>query len=151
MGPRLRVAPITLRDANAYVARVHRHHGPTRGHRLSLAVVDDSGVVRGVAILGRPVSRHLDQTGHIEVVRVATDGTPNACSMLYGAARRVARQWGYRPEQIITYTLTSESGSSLRAAGWIRDHETRGDTWDRPGRPRADDHPTGPKIRWRAG
>lgn len=147
----LRIAPISLRAANAFVGRVHRHHGPVRGHRLSLSVVDEGGEVRGVAILGRPVARHLDGQGCIEVVRVATDGTPNACSMLYGAARRVAREMGYQPSQIITYTLAEESGTSLRAAGWHVDAETRGESWDRPSRARTDRHPTGPKVRWSAG
>lgn len=147
----LRIAPISLRAANDYVARAHRHHGPVRGHKLSVSVVDEGGEVRGVAILGRPVARHLDGQGYIEVVRVATDGTSNACSMLYGAARRVAREMGYQPSQIITYTLAEESGVSLRAAGWHVDAETRGGSWDRPGRARADKHPTGQKIRWSAG
>ena len=149
----LRIAPLTLRAANAWVDEVHRHHGPTRGHKLSLAVVDEAGSTRGVAILGRPVSRHLDQAGCIEVLRVATDGTPNACSMLYCAARRVAREMGYRPDQVITYTLASEPGTSLRASGWHRDRETTGDTWHRPGtgRARSDTQPTGPKVRWTAG
>lgn len=146
--PRLRIKPITLRAANAYVAAHHRHHPPTRGHKLSIAVMDVRDELCGVAILGRPVARALDDGTRIEVLRVCTDGTPNACSMLYGAARRVAKAMGYA--EVITYTLASESGTSLRAAGWRAVATTRGDTWDRPGRPRDDAHPTGPKVRWAA-
>lgn len=146
----LRIAPITLREANAFVETVHRHHGPTRGHKLSLAVVSGIGQTHGVAILGRPVSRHLDAQGYIEVLRVATDGTPNACSMLYGAARRVAREMGYPAEKIITYTLADEPGTSLRAAGWHPSVTVRGESWDRPARERTDRHPTTPKVRWAA-
>ncbi|WP_342779538.1 XF1762 family protein [Cellulosimicrobium sp. TH-20] len=147
----IRVAPITLRAANAWVEKLHRHHGSVRGHRLSLSVVDARGDVHGVAILGRPVSRMLDQAGCIEVLRVATDGTPNACSMLYGAARRVAREMGYEPHQVITYTLASELGMSLRASGWVPVAAVRGESWDRPGRMRVDKHPTDAKVRWAAG
>ena len=144
----LHIAPISLRDANAYVSAVHRHHGPTRGHKLSLAVADDAGTIHGVAIIGRPVSRHLDAQGYIEVLRVATDGTPNVCSMLYGAARRVAREMGYPPARIITYTLTAESGASLRASGWLPIRAVAGGTWNRTDRPRVDKHPIGDKVLW---
>lgn len=146
----LHVAPVTLRAAQAFVAAEHRHHPAPTGHKASVAVVDYEGAMHGVAVLGRPVSRALDQSGHIEVLRVATDGTPNACSMLYGAARRLGKALGYPPEQIITYTLDTEPGTSLRAAGWVPRATTRGDSWDRPGRARVDRAPTVPKVRWHA-
>ncbi|MGX9349194.1 XF1762 family protein [Microbacterium sp. KNMS] len=146
----LRVHPISLRQANEYIASTHRHHGPVRGHKFSVAVVDEHGEIRGVGVAGRPVSRMLDSQGYIEVVRVATDGTKNACSMLYGALRRAAVALGYPPERIITYTLSSESGGSLKASGWVVDGETSGGSWSRPGRPRIDAHPTEAKTRWRA-
>lgn len=145
---RLHLEPISLRAANAYVAETHRHHGPVRGHKFSVSVADEHGVVRGVGIAGRPKSRMLDAQGFLEVVRVATDGTPNACSMLYGALRRAGLALGYEPSKIITYTLASESGGSLRAAGWVEDGATRGGSWDREDRPRDDTHPTEPKTRW---
>lgn len=147
---RLRVAPIGLKEANTFVAREHRHHGSTRGHKFSVSVVDELGTVRGVAIASRPVARGFDPRRTIEVVRLATDGTPNACSMLYGAVRRAAVAMGYNPAEIITYTLASEPGTSLRAAGWHRDAETRGGSWDTPSRRRTDHAPTEPKVRWRA-
>ena len=143
----LTIAPIGLRAANAYVTDLHRHHGSTRGHKFSIACLDDDRLC-GVAIAGRPVARALDDGYTLEVLRVCTDGTPNACSKLYGAVRRAAREMGYR--KIITYTLAEESGASLRAAGWSVDGTTRGDSWDRPNRPRDDRHPIGPKTRWTA-
>lgn len=148
--PQLRVRPIGLRAANAFVAHHHRHHGPARGHKFSISVVDETGQVRGVAIAGRPVARHLDDGLTLEVLRVCTDGTSNACSMLYGAVRRAAKAMGYPARQVITYTLESENGVSLRAAGWRLDGRTRGGSWDRPSRSRSDAHPTDGKLRWRA-
>lgn len=148
---RLTLAPIGLRAANDYVRNVHRHHGAVRGHKFSVSVVDGLGDVRGVGIAGRPKSRELDAQGYLEVVRVATDGTPNACSMLYGALRRAGIALGYSAGRIITYTLESESGASLMASGWRRDAVTRGGSWDRVDRMREDKHPTEPKTRWRAG
>src|SRR5437870_1633786 len=111
----MRIVPITLRAACAFVAAHHRHHPPPRGHKFSLAV-DDGGHLAGVAIVGRPVARALDDGFTLEVLRVCTLGTKNACSMLYGAARRIAKEMGYR--RIVTYTLASEPGTSLRASGW---------------------------------
>ncbi|GAA4692080.1 hypothetical protein APR04_005772 [Promicromonospora umidemergens] len=146
----LRTAPIGLRAANAWVAETHRHHGPVRGHKFSVAVVDAQGSIHGVGIAGRPVARVLDDGEHLEVLRVATDGTPNACSMIYGALRRAAIALGYSPENVLTYTLRSEPGTSLRAAGWHAVAHTTGDTWERPGRARVDRAPTGPKTRWHA-
>lgn len=145
------LCPISLRQANEYIERVHRHHPPARGHKFSVAVVDGEGEIRGVGIAGRPVSRILDQQGYLEVVRVATDGTKNACSMIYGALRRAGIALGYPPEQIITYTLASESGVSLRASGWIEDGSAGGGSWSRKDRPRDDKAPTEQKTRWRAG
>ena len=145
---RLMLAPVTLKAANRFVGDEHRHHPPTTGHKASISVVDDAGKIHGVAIIGRPVSRALDATGHLEVLRVATDGTPNAGSMLYGAARRLGIALGYPASKIVTYTLDSEPGVSLRAAGWLAVAHVRGESWDRPGRRRVDRAPTCPKVRW---
>lgn len=144
--PRLTVVPMTLRDANAFVAEHHRHHKPARGCRFCLGIVDGAGQLRGVAIIGRPMARMIDQKTTCEVVRLATDGCPNACSALYGAARRVAREMGF--QRCITYILASEPGTSLRAAGWVREVETDGGSWSRPSRGRTDQHPLEPKVRW---
>ena len=147
---RLLLVPVTLREANAFVDKMHRHHGTTRGHKFSVAVGSTDGVMRGVAIAGRPVARQLDDGVTLEVLRVCTDGTPNVCSMLYGAVRRAGVAMGYPAHRIFTYTLADESGRSLHAAGWVRDGETKGESWDRAKRPRTDKHPTTPKVRWRA-
>lgn len=142
--------PISLRQANKFVGEEHRHHPPTRGHKFSVSVRDESGVLHGVAIAGRPVNRVLDDGAHLEVLRVCTDGTPNACSMLYGAMRRAGVAMGYKPEDIVTYTLASEPGVSLHAAGWVRDGVVRGRSWSTPSRPREDRSPLEDKIRWHA-
>src|SRR5215468_10390775 len=105
-------------------------------------------------ITGRPVARALQDGWTCEVLRVATDGAPNACSLLYGAACRAARALGYR--RVVTYTLATEPGSSLRAAGFERDKGVRAEkTWGRPSRPRVQtdlfgeaQRPTGAKVRW---
>lgn len=145
--PKLIIVPCTLERANAVIAALHRHHQPIRtGFKLALAVADESGATRGVCIVGHPVARYLNDGYTLEVRRVATDGCPNACSALYGAARRVSKVLGYR--RLITYTLPQEGGASLRGAGWTMVRETTGDTWERPNRKRVDRGPTGPKWRW---
>ena len=114
---------------------------------MNLAVVDEAGLVRGVATASRPVSRFLDDGSTLEVSRVATDGCPNACSALYGAIARAAKALGYT--SAITYTLPSEGGASLRGAGWNCDGSTGGGSWDKPSRRRVDKAPTSVKTRWR--
>jgi hypothetical protein len=111
----LRVIPISLADANRFISKYHRHHGPVVGHKFSIAVTDGEKIV-GVATVGRPVARHLDNGWTLEVNRSCTDGTRNANSKLYAAARDAAKAMGYC--RLITYTLPSESGASLRAVGW---------------------------------
>lgn len=145
---RLSVVPVTLREANAFVAAHHRHHVPPRGCVFCLGVEDDAGTLRGVAIAGRPVSRMLQDGRTLEVTRVATDGARNACSKLYAAVRRAAPHLGYR--RLVTYTLASESGASLRGAGWRRVADVSGGSWSRPSRGREDKHPLAAKVRWEA-
>ena len=111
----LEIVPISLAEANQYVSEHHRHHKPVVGHKFSVGCTDGENIV-GVAIVGRPVARYLDDGWTLEVNRLCTDGTRNACSMLYAAAWRAARAMGYR--KIITYILDTEPGTSLRAAGW---------------------------------
>lgn len=148
--PRLHAVPITLKEANTFVDKLHRHHGPSVGHKFSVGVADEADILRGVAIAGRPVARGLDNGIRLEVVRVATDGCPNACSFLYGAVKRIGVAMGYMPHNIITYTLESEPGTSLKAAGWVQVGIVRGRSWDTPSRRRSDDHPTDNKRRWQA-
>lgn len=108
--------PISLRDANAFVLTYHRHSGQVRGCKFCVAVVDDLDVVHGVAIVGRPVARRLDDGKTAEVTRLCTDGIANGCSFLYSRCARIAKLMGY--QKIITYTLATENGASLRASGW---------------------------------
>ena len=120
----LSLVPINFAEANEYVGRLHRHHRRVVGCKFVLAVAK-AGEVCGVAIVGRPVARKLDDGLTLEVNRCCTDGARNACSMLYGAAWRVAKTMGYR--RMITYTLPQEGGASLRAAGWKLIGERGGD------------------------
>ena len=145
----LKLVPITLAQAKDFVGREHRHNAPPVGHRFSVGVASE-GVLCGVAVAGRPKARNLDQRTVLEVVRVCTDGTRNACSILYGACRRAGIALGYEPQNIITYTRADEPGSSLRAAGWVPDAVTRGQSWDRDKRPRTDRTEVVDRIRWKA-
>lgn len=148
---RLRIQPITHRAANAFVRRLHRHSRPTVGAVIAVAVADATDQIRGVAIAGRPVAPALQDGLTMEILRVCTDGSRNACSMLYGACRRAARALGY--QRILTYTLPTEGGASLRAAGFRFDGDAGGpaSNWhNRPGRtvqPVGDDL-VGGKWRW---
>ena len=120
----LRIAPIYYADSNDCVRRWHRHNKPTLGAIFCVSVKDDADDVRGVAIAGRPVARHFDDGATLEILRVATDGERNACSMLYAACRKIGRAMGYT--KIITYSLPEEGGASLRAAGYLFDGEAGG-------------------------
>lgn len=130
----LHIVPVRFRDAAAFVESHHRHHRAPVGHLYSIGVADGTELV-GVAIVGRPVARHLDDGHTAEVTRTATDGTRNANSMLYGACWRAAKALGY--DRLITYTQAGESGASLRAAGWrvIAERPARAG-WDTPSRRR---------------
>lgn len=137
--------PITYAEACAFIGQHHRHHRPPQGHKVSIGA-EYCGKLVGVAVLGRPVARMVDDGYTAEVTRLCTDGTPNVCSLLYGAAARAAKALGYR--KIITYILASETGASLRASGWFQDRKSAGGSWSCPSRPRNDNHPLEPKTRW---
>ena len=141
----LTAEPIELRDANAFVDRLHRHHDPVHRDKFRVAAVSDGKIV-GVCQIGRPVARGNDDGYTVEVVRLCTDGTKNACSFLYARAARAAAALGYR--KIITYILESENGASLRAAGWHHEADTKGGDWSCPSRPRNTTAPTCKKQRW---
>lgn len=174
--PRLMIVPTSLREANIFVEQYHRHHGPSSGHKFSIAVAEEiectecggqvyrksddgkapcracggrgkaSGMIHGVAIAGRPIARYLDDNWTLEVRRVATDGCPNACSALYSACWRAGRAMGYL--RAITYILESESGTSLTAAGWKLIGQAGGVSWNMPSRPRVDKSPVQTRLRW---
>lgn len=137
--------PITLAEANAFVTEHHRHHTAVVGHKFSIAAVD-GGRICGVVIVGRPVSRVRDDGVTLEVTRLCTDGTRNACSFLYGAAAKAAFALGY--QRLGTYISPEEGGASLRAAGWRKIAETPGRSWSVSSRPRIDKHPLGQKELW---
>lgn len=138
---------MTRAEAHAYVREHHRHHDPPAGDVFCLGASDGEKIV-GVAIVGRPVARMLQDGATLEVTRLCTDGTHNACSFLYGACRRAAFALGWR--RLITYTLPEEGGASLRAAGWREIGRAGGGSWSVPSRPRVDKHPLQEKIRWEA-
>ena len=140
---KLAIFPIELGEANVFVAVHHRHHGKVVGHKFSLCAVCEEAIV-GVAIIGRPVSRIRDDGLTLEVARLCTDGTKDACSFLYGAARRATFALGYR--RLGTYILASENGASLKAAGWRLVGEVTGRSWSCPSRPRVDKTPLQGKL-----
>ena len=142
---KLRSVPLPLDEANAFVAQHHRHHKPVVGHKFSIGAALGEQIV-GVVIVGRPVARGRDDGLTLEVTRLCTDGTKNACSFLYGAAARAGFALGYK--RIGTYILQSEDGVSLRAAGWKMISEVKGRSWSCQSRPRVDKHPTQGKLLW---
>jgi len=155
----MKIMPCELKDANAFIAKHHRHHKPVVGHRFSIAAVQSEvrdvipagpylcEDVVGVAIIGRPVARMTDQRLVVEVTRLCTDGTKNACSLLYAAAARVAREIGYKSIQ--TFILESEPGTSLIASGWKMIGISPGGDWNVPSRGgRRTDQPMEKKAKW---
>lgn len=142
----LKIVLCSLREANAFVALHHRNNRPARGCKFVMAVSDSEKIV-GVAIVGRPVAKALDDGATLEVLRCTTDGTKNACSILYGAAWRAARAIG--AESLITYTHQTEPGTSLLASGFRLVGSTKGGSWSRDGRLRDETgQDLGKKNRW---
>jgi L-amino acid N-acyltransferase YncA len=141
----MNLVPITISDALEFVARHHRHGGAPHSYLFAVACAEGEEVV-GVAVIGRPVARMLQDGWTAEVIRLCTDGTKNACSMLYGAAWRACRALGYR--RLVTYILDSEPGVTVRAAGFKLVGQAGGGSWHRENRPRVDRHPTQGKLRW---
>lgn len=141
----IRLVPTTLREANAFVNAHHRHHKPTTGHKFSIGCEAEGRLV-GVVIVGRPVSRYLDDGLTLEINRLCTTGEKNVCSMLYAAAARAAKAMGY--QRIITYTLDNEPGTSLRAAGWTCMGRAGGKRWTGKRCPAVDLCPPQMKLRY---
>lgn len=141
----MKLIPLSLKQANEFVAAHHRHHKPVIGHKFSIGCEQD-GTLVGVVITGRPVSRYLDNGLTLEVTRLCTTGEKNACSMLYAAAARAAKAMGYH--KIITYTLETESGSSIRAAGWTCCGPAGGTCWTGKRRPAIPPYPAVMKLRY---
>jgi hypothetical protein len=143
----LELQPVDFKEACLFIELHHRHHTAPKFHLFSIGLNDGEKVVAVVMVM-RPVSIALNDGWTAEVSRLCTDGTPHAASKLYAAAWRACRAMGYR--KLITYTLDTEPGTSLVAAGWKAVAEVRGRTWNQPlqGRLRVDKHPLQDKIRW---
>lgn len=141
----MELRPISIRDARKAVTAWHRHLPPPQGARFAIAAYVDDQLV-GVAMVGNPNARMQMDGRTAEVIRVATDGTRNACSFLYARAKRAAQALGFT--RVITKTLPGESGASLRAVGAKRTHTTRRQSWDRPSRRRQTSVEPQPKIAW---
>lgn len=152
----LTIRPCSLREANNFVEQNHRHNKSVTGHRFSISCYDGDRLC-GVAICGNPIARKLDDGLTLEIRRVCTDGTRNACTKLYGACCRAAKALGYR--KVITYTLQSEPGTSLHASNFsIADDNCGGTSWNMPSRPREEyqetlfgverKYPDEKKVRW---
>ena len=141
----MKIVPITLKAANEFVAKHHRHHKPSVGHKFSIGLSDNDNLI-GVAIMGRPVARNSDNGFTIEVARLCTNGQKNACSMLYQAAARASKELGFN--KIQTYILEKESGTSLKASGWKLEAITAGGRWEHTHGKRNNHHPIEPKQRW---
>ena|ERR1041385_3759787 len=142
----MKIVPLELRELNDLVTRLHRHHKPVQGHRFSLGLMLGDTLIGGCSV-GRPVARMICQKTVVEVTRLVTDGTKNACSMLYSAAARVAKAMGYKAIQ--TYILDEEMGTSLRASGWEYVGVSPGGSWTRKTKPnRREDQPLGRKKKF---
>lgn len=141
----LRKRWISIRAAKVLVRQWHRHLDRPQGAIAAIAAWQDGRIV-GVAMIGRPPARHDDDGETAEVIRVATDGTDNACSFLYSRAKRLAQAWGF--EKVKTKTMPGESGASMRAVGATFTGETRGGSWNRENRKRENNAPTCPKLKW---
>ena len=146
-----RIVTVSQARAKAFVREHHAHCPPPAGWRFGAGLCNGHELI-GVVMVGRPVARRLDPARVVEVNRLCIRRdlphglTWNACSMLYAWSAREAKARGY--DRIVTYTLDSEPGTTLRAAGWDRDGASRGGSWSRAQRPRTDRHPTGAKVRW---
>ena len=146
MSTDMRVQPVSLGTANAFVHAWHRRSRQDVGHLFSLGLFGSDLALHGVAITGRPKARGIDDGQTVEVTRVATDGTRNACSMLYAAACREARRRGYR--RVITYTRSDETGASVKASGFRLAARVPGREWTTPSRPRALRNDNPDRNRW---
>lgn len=154
MPPKLRLKPITQREARAFITLHHRHNGAPQGDVIRVGLVDKDGELRAVGTAGRPISATLQDGYTLEITRVCTLGDANACSRVYGALAKAAKALGYK--RVYTYTLASEPGTSARCAGFELDGDVRERDWStESGYPRYAENllgeritPSGPKHRW---
>ena len=149
----MRALPISIKQANQVIDRIHRHCEPVQGGKFAIGLTSGKAINPcGAAICGRPAARMLDDWGTLQVSRLAVPEAKhwkNACSFLLGRCCRVAAAMGY--EKVVTYTLGHEGGASLRAAGFKVDGEVKaGGVWSSPNRPRDSKPETDgvAKVRW---
>lgn len=143
---KLETNPITLREASHFINQFHRHHVAPQGHKFSIAL-SDGDITVGAIIAGRPVSRHMDDGRTLEITRCCVKEVyKNGVSQLYAAACKVAKAMGYK--RVITYTLSEESGTSMKAANFRILRKSKGGSWSAKKRLRVDKHPTGEKVLW---
>ena len=146
----LKAVPITFPTANDMVALWHRHHARLPGGFAWFCIgAVNGGKLAGVVICGRPTNRNNDDRQTVEVLRLATDGTRNACSFLLGRSAKASRAMG--AARIITYTLDDEGGASLCAAGWRQSKTHIKSWWTHPGSRKpavARDHMASTKTGW---
>ncbi len=145
----IELQPIDYASACEFIRQHHRHHLPPQGWKFGIGATVGQSVV-GVVTVGRPVARRLDDGWTLEVTRCCTDSTPHVASKLYAAAWRATRALGFR--RLITYTLKSEAGTSLKASGWrvIGETQAKPKGWNVPSRPRVVKAPTEAKTLWEA-
>ena len=153
----MKAVPIELKEANAFVDKLHRHHAPVVRDKFRVGC-EVEGELVGVVQVGRPLARSLDDGNTLEVLRLCSNGERNVCSFLYSRAARIAKEMGYK--KIITYILECEDGASLKASGWHHEADTNGRSWDTPSRrrdtsvqlslfsERKEKYPTQNKQRW---
>ena len=123
----MEIRPITFKQSCEFINKNHRHHRATVGCKFCVGLYEKNELI-GCAVCGRPVSRFYDDGLTCEINRVCVlDGHKNACSMLYGACCRIAKNMGYK--KIITYTLKSESGISLKASNFVNEGIAGGEHW----------------------
>ncbi len=145
----LHLVPVNFAEASDFVRAWHRHNLPTPGWKFGIGAADGETLV-AVAVVGRPVAREYDDGLTVEVLRVASDGTRNANSLLYGATVRAAFALGY--QRVVTYTRTDESGATMRAVGWrvVAERPVR-KGWSTPSRPRNNDiYSPSARLLWEA-
>lgn len=142
---KLLVRPITRRNAQEFIRAQHRHSDPPIGDMFRTSIVYHGALV-AVGIVGRPVARGLDDRDTVEILRVCTLGTRNACSLLYGRLCRAAEALGF--QRAITYTRIDEDGASLRAAGFRQAATVKGREWTTPSRPRRAGRDIVDRVRW---
>ncbi len=113
------VIPCSLREANDFVVSFHRHNRRTarNGGKFALGVAEANELV-AMAIVGNPISATFMDGFTAEVLRTCSkpDAPRNCNSFMYGACWKAWRSFGGR--RLVTYTLETESGASLRGAGW---------------------------------